>query len=301
MKQFLFRTGKLLLIILTLVTLISLGSMLALSNSCFYKPSFLVNGVSESQFDYIVLGASEGLTTIDTKQIDDALQLQGINLSMDDTSLSSQYLMLQHFLKEGKTTQTCILVSNPGGFNQKEHKVNNNDYRFMMFNNRDYVNGYFKQFTDPRGRILYYSKWIPFLGASYYNSELFFPSMVTVFQPQRRNRFDDKGNYTYPVRNSADGEISDFKESEVNFSSDYFDKIARLCEDNNIRLICYLPPNQTTRAIYNTTDFEIINHSDKIKNFKYFYDERHVNSVGRTLATQNFIESFKKLVLQQAS
>ena len=67
-----------------------------------YKNQFVKNGVKETEFDYVVLGSSTGLTTLDTKLIDEKMYTSGLNISMDDTSLSSHYLMLQYFLSLGK-------------------------------------------------------------------------------------------------------------------------------------------------------------------------------------------------------
>lgn len=292
MKLFLKNIGALFIVFIVLVMILSFGSLYFLRHSSFYKSSFLVNQVPQDNFDYIILGASDGLTTLDTKVIDSVLAVEGLNLSMDDTSLSSHYLMLQHFLAEGKQTKYCILVSSASGFDTYTNTLNNNDYRFLMYNNRPYVSDYYKQFTDARANILYYSKWMPQLGVSYYNAELFYPSLVSLLQPEKRNHFDDKGNFTYPVLNKEHLEITEFKAVSVEFLNPYVKQINALCDENNIELVCYVPPHTSKKAVINSTEYRVINHSTTLTNTSYFYDEIHVNSIGRRISSLNFSEAF---------
>ena len=295
MKIFIGKISKLILVFLILVSGISYLSLYILKHSSFYKSSFLVNDVSQEEFDYIILGASEGLTTLNTKHIDSILDFEGLNLSMDDTSMSSHYLMLQHFLAEKKKTNYCILVSSPKGFDLQKNNANNNDYRFLMYNDRSYVSGYYNQFSDRKSKIMYYSKWIPFLGLSYYNAELFYPSLVALTNNNKRNRFDNKGNYSYPNSGIEDKLIDQREEIHVQFSNSFFSRIQELCKENDIELICYLPPVKTRKAVLGSTPFKVVDHSDELNNVKYFFDERHVNSSGRDLASLHFVEDFIKI------
>ena len=274
---------------------LSFGSLYLLRQSSFYKSSFLVNAVSQDSFEYIILGASDGLTTLNTKVIDSTLSIEGINLAMDDTSLSSHYLMLQHFLAEGKQAEYCILVSRASSFNTYSNTLNGNDYRFLMYTNRPYVSDYYRQFPGANAKILHYSKWLPQLGVSYYNAELFYPSIVSLFKPEMRNHFDEKGNFSYPILNANDQSITKLTEEPVEFLNPYVIKIKALCEAHNMKLICYIPPNESKNAISNSTTYKVINHSSILKNSKYFYDEIHVNSLGRQIASVNFAETFKNI------
>src|SRR5690606_34999549 len=227
--------GLLLGVFLLLSTLISLTGFYALRKSNFYKPSFLANGVTEQKFDYIVLGSSVGLTTLDTKLMDSMMGTTGINLSMDDTGLSGQYLMLEHFLAEGNKTDYVILAPGIAALENKDVTFGDNDYRFLMYGNRNYIHEYYKNASDnsEAATIAYVTKWIPFVGMAYYNMELFFPSINSLINPSKRNRFDDRGNYSYPKNNKR------FKDKstntiELDFQHAYLEKIQNLCEKNNI-------------------------------------------------------------------
>jgi hypothetical protein len=292
MALFLRKLGVLILSVVCLATLISFGGLWALRHSNFYKPSFLANSVEQDQFDYFILGASNGLTTLNTKVIDSILITDGINLSMDDTAVSSQYLMLQHFLAEGKTAKYCILASSPYSFDFKSDAISDNDYRFLMYANRPYVSNYYKQFPSRRAHILCYSKWMPTLGMSYFNAELFYPSLISLVNPEKRNRFDEKGNYGYLYVNTKAEAITEYEEVEIKFTNTFVNKIKVLCEINGIELICYISPIKTKEATVNTSEYKVINHSNALLNTKYFQDEIHVNSLGRQASSVNFAEAF---------
>lgn len=297
MKAFIKKIGIILFIALGLIILISSASLWVLQHASFYKPSFLTNTVKEKEFDYVILGASTGLTTLNTKVIDSALHIKGINLSMDDTALSSQYLMLQHFLAEGKSTKFCVLAPSASSFDANITRVSDNDYRFLMFVNNPYVSDYYKEMNGKEAYLLYNSKWISAIGVSYYNAEIFYPSMLCLFKPNKRNRFDDKGNYTYPVVVKKNKEITNFKEFQVGFTNTYLKKIKTLCALHNIKLICYLSPMQGKKAVSNSLRYSIINHSDLLKNTKYFYDVIHVNSIGRQVTSISFANEFIDFIL----
>lgn len=273
--------------------IISIGSLWSLRQSSFYKPSFLVNDIKEKQFDYIILGASTGLTTLNTKTIDSVLQTNGLNLAMDDTALSSQYLMLQHFLAQGKSAKFCILAPSATSFEVDNNEISGNDYRFLPFINSDYVSDYYKAFSKQPAPLLHWSKWVPMLGVSYFNAELFYPSLLTVVTPKKRNRFDDKGNYNYPINNSIDKPIVNTKMLPIDFKNPYANKIKALCELHNIKLICYFSPMQTKKVVTETTGFTIINHSNLLKNEMFFFDEKHVNNNGRYISSIQFANTFK--------
>ncbi|WP_162919920.1 hypothetical protein [Hanstruepera ponticola] len=272
--------------------IISHASLWLLRQSHFYKPSYLTNGIKQTDFDYIILGASTGLTTLNTHTIDSVLHTEGLNLSVDDTALPSQYLMLQHFLAQGKRTDYCILAPNPKNYNTRIHTLSDNDYRFIMYANRPYVNGYYKLFSGTRANILKHSSWLPVLGVSYYNAELLYPSLYSFIKPKSHNRFDDKGNYTYPNKSFIDSPIKSFKPSSITFENEYVQKIKDLCDLHGITMICYITPMKGLKALVDNKNYHIINHSDLLKNSSFFHDIIHINTSGRKKASLQFAADF---------
>lgn len=293
MKKFLFKIAIYTFFILLIGNGIAFLSLYVLGKSQLYKNQFVKNGVTATHFDYVVLGSSTGLTTLDTKLIDKKLQTSGLNISMDDTSLSSHYLMLQYFLSLGKSTKQLILCVTPGDIHNSTVELNNNDYRFLTEVQDTLIYNYYNRLEVKGLKVLTYSKYFPILGVSYYNNELFYPSIYAFLKPNKRNRFDEKGNYTYP---QIENNLYDTKlaTSRPQFNNPSFLKIKKLCEENKIELIVYQSPIYRTVVEFpSTNEFKIINHSTILPE-DLFYDNIHVNSKGRDFCTLAFCEELKK-------
>ncbi|SDS68737.1 hypothetical protein SAMN04515667_2742 [Formosa sp. Hel1_31_208] len=279
-----------------LVSVMSYGSLYALRKSAFYKPSFIANHVSQDQFDYIILGSSTGLTTLHTKAIDSIIGTTGLNLAMDDTGLSSQYIMLQHFIAQGKKSKYCILAPSASSFDVNYKDVSDNDYRFMPFANESYVHDYYKRYNSRRAELLSGSKWAPLLGVSYYNTEVFYPSLLSIFNSEKRNRFDDRGNYTYPATQRTAETITTTTALKIEFKNADIENIRALCELNGMELICYFSPMQNKEIVTQNLNYKIINHSNLLDNTMYFYDAIHVNHKGREISSARFANEFNVMI-----
>jgi len=292
MNQFLrkiFLYGGLLFVLLNLL---ALGSFWSLRQSEFYKPSFAVNQI-KLDLDYVVLGSSTGLTTLDTKLIDSLTGWQGLNLSMDDTALPSHYLMLKHFLENGGQINTCVLAITPWDVANASPSIGNNDHRFLPFIAENYVQEHFQSLESDFVSPMTKSAFVPVYGLGYYNTELFYPSLIALLKPAYRNRYDDKGNYVYPELGKA-LKVKRPKVSDYQFNNPYLEKIRLLCQKNNIELILYQSPmlnqHQTTPE-----NFQLINHSVLLnQQTNLFYDEIHVNKKGRIIATGRFVKAIKR-------
>lgn len=293
MKKFLTKIALYTFFILLIGNGLAFLSLFVLGNSQLYKNQFVKNGVKETHFDYVVLGSSTGLTTLDTKLIDKTLNTSGLNISMDDTSLSSHYLMLQYFLSLGKSTDQLILCVTPSDLQNPVNELNNNDYRFLTEVQDTLIYNYYNRMEHGGLKVLTYSKFMPILGVSYYNNELFYPSIYAFLKPTKRNRFDDKGNYTYPqIENRIEkGIVTNIETSYLNPS---FLKIKKLCKQKAIDLIVYQSPIHRKNVVFpNTDQFKIINHS-RILPEDLFFDNIHVNSKGRTFCTLAFCKELSK-------
>lgn len=277
-----FYSGLVLFIILNIIGFLCL---MVLKKSNFYKPEFVENGISQKKIDYVVLGSSTGLTSLDTKSLDSLTHKTGINISMDDSALNSHLLMLEHFYKIGKSTDKLVLAITPWDVQEKHPKLNNNDYRFLPYIYKDYVYDYYKKLEADFFKPLTFSRFLPIIGVSYYNTELFYPSFIAAIKPKKRNRFDDKGNYSYPTS----GQPSEIKNKviKIQFNNPYFKKIEDFCFKKNIKLILYISPIYKT-TVLNKTKYKIINHSNLLTEKIYFYDNIHVNQMGRKKCTMNF-------------
>jgi hypothetical protein len=285
MKKFLAKLlfyGFVSVLVFNIIAVICLFS---LQKSNFYKPEFLKNGVKETNFDYVVLGSSTGLTTLNTIAIDSILNKKGLNISMDDSSISSHYLMLHHFFALKKKTKILVLTVSQWDLINKKPELNNNDYRFLPFVYEKYIYDYYSEMETSFFKPLTLSRYLPIVGVSYYNTELFYPSILTAIYPTKRNRFDEKGNYFYPGEGSPTEQK--YLSIKLEINNPYLSKIARLCQENQVELIVYIPPNYKTNITTNQK-LNIVNHSDLIKDKKLFYDNIHVNERGRKKCSIEF-------------
>lgn len=294
MKKFLKHSVIILIAALSFANLMAYGSLSALRNSSFYKPNFISN-LEETKFDYVVLGSSTGLTTLNTFVIDSISGLNGINASMDDTSMGSHYVMLQHFLAEGKKTSLCILTINPEDTKNIKPTLSGNDYRFLTEINKPYVKEYFKNEEDSNFGPLSGAAYIPAYGVSFFNAEIFYPSILSIINPQIRNRFDSKGNYSYPNTGNLPLKIPTTTDLKVN--NPYYKKIKELCDLKGIKLYLYQPPIYKRNVQSKDSNLNFINHSGLLNEKWYFYDVMHVNKKGRFVASVAFVEDLQKLNL----
>lgn len=293
MKKFIIKSSIYSFFVLIFLNIVSYFILERLNNSEFYKPQFVKNAKIGNKFDYVILGSSVGLTTLNSKQIDSTFELNGLNISMDDSSLNSHYLMLQHFYNCKKTTDKLVLCITPWDIIKEKYQLNNNDYRFLPNVNKDYISDYYYQMESSPFKKLYLSKYFPLIGVSYYNFEIVFPSLLTIFHEKKHNKFDDRGNFSYPDYATSKKEIK-VKEESILLKNEYFDKIYAFCIKNNIELIVYQSPllGKKINYIDISSDIKLINHSNFINN-DMFYDNIHVNSKGRTFCTLAFCKEIK--------
>lgn len=268
-------------------------SFWSLRRGNFYKPSFVENAIKEKEVDYIILGASTALTGIDTKLLDSLTGLKGYNLAIDDTGLPNHYLMLVHFLETGHTTKKVILAPTESSLTQQAD-LGNNDYRFLMYHRKSYIQDYYTELelNSHQFPVLSSTTYFPFLGISYYNVELFFPSLVSSIQPFKKNRFDERGNYKYPSIIFKTG-LKKTDVVNVDFDHQYLKRIQELCKKNQIELYIYLPPIYLKKLTWQwqSTDLEIIDFTSLFKSNHFFYDRLHLNPEGNKIATEELAKT----------
>ena len=295
MKRFLKHITIFIFAAFITLQLLSFLSLYFLRKSHFYKPQYVANTLRDVQLDYVVLGSSTGLTTLNTEQIDNETGLNGFNISIDDTSLSTHYLMLQHFVENGGSARSLVLVVSPGDLANGDPSISGNDYRFLPYAHKRYVNRHYVDLPSKEAAILKVSKYMPFVGVSYYNAELFYPSLKTAIHPTTRNRFDKKGNYVYPTSGKALEKTNRTKELSLTIANPYFEKIKALCHTNQIRLVIYQPPIYGSKVLGDMGLLQFVNHSDLLTDPLLFYDRIHVNREGRIAASRAFALQLKNL------
>ncbi len=299
MKKFIKKIIIYLSITLLLGNLIGFTANYFLSKSQFYKSSFLVNAFNKGEkFDYFIVGSSRGLTTLNTNLIDQKLNLKGVNLSMDDTDLKTQFLMIKHFFNSGFSSKYLILTLDESHFKSTSLNLGNNDYRFSPFIRREYVKNHFDEYEKNTLGIISNANVNPFFNYSYYNFELFLPAALSVIKPNFRNKFDAKGNYSYP--NSGVKLLFEKNNAiKQKITNPLVKEIKEFLKTKKCKLIIYVAPYFNKEYVFDThkINYQIINHTNILNDdLKYFYDATHVNNEGRNLCSKLFSVNFISLI-----
>jgi hypothetical protein len=282
-----------------LMALQAISAMLLffLGKGTFYKPQFLHNHFKNVSLDYYLIGSSTGLTTLNTSLIDRELNVNGINASMDDTDLSVHLLMIKEFLQYNPPPKKLILCINPWDINKNETEISTNAYRFLTYSNSPHVRAYLKDKDRTSLGILKNANWMPFAAIMYFNKEIIFPALFSIINPTYRNRFDEKGNYSYP--NNKESAHMDTLQNKYSYdiNSKYYHQIIELCNKNKMDLIVYQSPIAAESVLNKQLPgvLRYINHSDFIYSPNFFYDGIHVNALGREACTLDFIDKVRDL------
>lgn len=292
MKKFIINGLVYSVLITVLLNLFALLVFEAHKASKFYKPSFIANTIQDQNYDYIILGSSMGLTSINTILVDEFTGLKGLNASMDDTSFASHYLMLRHFVENLGNTKKCFVAINPSDISNPSPSYSTNDYRFIPFIHKPHV---FEELNKREEGInpLKISYYQPFVATSYYNVELTATALQALIFPEKRNRFDEKGNFSYPVAGTPPN--NKFNQETLLWKNPYIDLMERLAKENGIELIYYQPPIYNTKVINNDSSKSFLNHSDALGKASFFYDKIHVNKFGREQISIKFAEDLVRL------
>jgi len=295
MKRFLLKLSLYGIVFLILINCIGWIGDAALRRSSFFKPSFLVNSFQvDEKIDYLILGSSRGLTTLNSIRIDEELGLNGINLSMDDTDLKTHTLMLKHFFNNGFKADYCILTLDNSNFEKTQLRLGDNDYRFSPFIQENYVKEHFNTYETIPLKPNSNSRLFPFIKYSYYNLQLVPATIVSLLTPEKRHRFDEKGNFVYPGTKLTKHEKTKPITKIAQINNPLVDEIKKICEKNNSKLIIYIAPYKDF-VIELDASTNTINHSGILTTQNYFYDKLHVNSDGSEFATLEFIKELKNI------
>ena len=297
MRKFLLKLTKYGLVVLTLGNLIGWYGDFFLRRSSWFKPSFLVNNFKqEEKLDYFILGSSRGFTTLNSIQIDNALKTNGVNLSMDDTDLKTHVLMTKHFFEQGYKSDFCILTLDYSNFNSTQQELGDNDFRFSPFISCNYAKDYYKSYENNILKPNFNSLYFPIIKYSYYNLQLIPSVIVSTVFPKKRYRFDKKGNYTYPTTGTVRSIYKVPEIKDVQIKNPLVDTIRNICHKNDTKLIIYIAPYKKEKLnILGTKN--TINHSGVLQKTSLFFDDIHVNILGRKAATKYFIHEIKEQLI----
>jgi hypothetical protein len=288
------RTKWITLSLVILVILSPWGINALLKRSNLFKSTFVFNELKNKTLDYVIIGSSRGLTTLNSKLIDSLTGLNGFNASTDGGGIATNVLMLKHLIHNKVKFKYCIFTLDAIGIADNTYQFSKNTYRFVPFCQESYIQETMAKFEDCKEKSNFRaSRFYPGFTVFENNKTLLTGAVKALINPKIRNRFDEKGNYTYPLGNEENKTISFDTMIFSKYGSVYND-IQNICTKNKIELITYIAPlGGKFLKIPNTKN--LINHSNLLTSTKYFYDEMHVNSNGRIAATKAFSENFDKI------
>lgn len=286
MKKFICKLLLFCVAVFAILNAISWGVLETHRNASLFKPSFVVNQIAGESFDYIILGSSVSFTGVNTNVIDSITMMNGINLAMDGSYAHTQSAMLTHFLNQGCKTKYCILAIDEGRSNIAHNNFCINDFQFLPFISDKPIYELYRNQEKALGSSPFRSltSCIPMLGVTYYNAQIFYSSLLALKDLDKRHNFDKKGNGKYPDNHIFDVDKIESHKEAFTINNSSILNIKRICEDNNIELIYYLPPKYNCISIVedNQIDTPVINYRDRFNdNYKYFYDAVHLNISGR--------------------
>ncbi|NJN28650.1 MAG: hypothetical protein HC819_23075 [Cyclobacteriaceae bacterium] len=262
----------------------------------FFKTQWIYN-LKNKQLDYAVLGASRSLTAIDIGETNEVLGLVGLNLSLDGSLPTSQYLILKLFLEHGNKIDQ--LIFNVNTWQIGIDSISHFSYpRFMPYAHDDAVYDYFKTYDD---NWIYY-RYVPFYRYAKFNFDwglgMYANSVFGMFKPN----FDSLGSFYYPFYDyRGTREIDDYAFDLTGDFKNLF-KIHDLCKQYGIKLtVIFLPVvnlrydegykdnMQQFEAMLAAKQIGFIDYGNAYNGqFALFTDETHFNKKGVKQFTNDY-------------
>jgi hypothetical protein len=299
LKHFILRT----LLFILFFQVFSLGVIYILSKGNFYKPQFMQNHFVQTKLDYLILGSSTGLTTLNSYQIDSALHLKGYNSSIDDTDMSVHLMMLKEFCRVNPPPDFVVLCLNHFDLKEEKKEISSNAYRFLTIRNSPVINEYFNEKDVSFLGIFRNHYLFPFLSIAYFNKEMIFPALYSIIKPSYKNRFDENGNYSYPNMSGNQKLNASQSTSHYQIGNKKYKELVQFCKSKGIRVVVYQSPIFNHAILDDDVpDADLfVNHSQFLKDKSQFFDEIHVNDDGRFLCSKDFIQQLSSYLTDTKS
>ncbi len=288
------KTKWITLSLVILVVLSPWGINALIKRSNLFKSTFVYNELKDKTLDYVIIGSSRGLTTLNSKLIDSLTGMSGFNASTDGGGIATNILMLQHLIHNNVKFKYLVFTLDAIGIADNTYQFSKNTYRFVPFCNETYIQETMAKFEDCKEKSNFRaSRFFPGFTVFENNKTLLSGAVKALINPKIRNRYDEKGNYTYPLGSPLDKFIT-FDTTVFTRFGNVYDDLQKICTENNIELVTYIAPieGQFLKVPYTKN---LINHSDLLNNSKFFADGLHVNPIGRQMATTEFANVFAKM------
>ncbi len=291
MRKFIQKGLFYLIGILTVAWVLARLGYFVIGNSSFYKPSYVASGLDNDRFDMIIAGSSRGLSALSAGQIQNETGKKVLNLCMTDTALPTHFLMIQHFFESGNHADVVVLSLDLADMESSEVKIGDADFKFLPFSGEKYVQDFYEVYDQSELGSLKNSGLVPFMAFSEYNSQLIYPSLRGLINPDFTYLFDKNGDYSYPdyLARESTGELEDI---ELDLSNPILEQIQEYVEAEGSRLVVYIAPYLSLRIDPGEkVGLNLINHSGLLELPRFFADEVHLVNSGKKGATSAFLEA----------
>jgi hypothetical protein len=302
MKRFFIQIFKLLIIIFIIFWILDIGFTYVFQKGNYTKIQWLAK-IKDQQYDFAVHGNSRAYTTVDIEKIEALTGKKGINISVDGSSITDQYLMVKLFLNNNNTIRKLYLQIDPFSSNTEEVF----DFaipKFFPYIKDPIVFDHFKQF----GLEWYAYRYVPFYRYAKYNTLWGFHELLNDGFNLLPQDFDKYGDYFYPDVNYKGTD----KLRDLTFDSNgkyrFLYDIINLCKQNNVEVILFTAPvvdikidtdykkniKDFTTKMLEEKNVKYYNYGDIYGNDpKYFYNEIHITKAGAEDFTERMMPIFK--------
>lgn len=279
----------------------------------FEKMEWIMN-VKNQNFDYVFIGSSRVKYMVDNPLIDETLHINSINLGTDGSGFADNYLLFNHFLKNGNKTSALVINVDPYVFDSK----NSFGYPFHDF--------FFLPRLDDKSisltiqEISGFKKWlfwkyVPLSKYFEFNEKfiLTFLHRITDEEPNRVIAQYDKNKGADFVYNVLDEPFPDRVMQNFSFSETdekFFLQMAHLAQESGAEVLLYTAPEYSDIEKFQTGRREIearikqladdngltflkIEDKDIEENPELFRDWLHLNATGTRIFSGRIIDAIK--------
>tara|TARA_Y100001935_G_scaffold129592_1_gene107435 strand:- start:1840 stop:2667 length:828 start_codon:yes stop_codon:yes gene_type:complete len=271
MKNFLYLVLE--LIIFSLLFLLAIDKLLVyISNNSknidVNRPSMMKN----NEYDIVFFGSSKIKHGIDTKVFQNN-NISTFNFGITGgATLVESYYLAQEFFTHSYAGRYAVFEISP-----VREGIPNCINKFLLFHEKDLWIDYFNHYD-------YYFQKIPFFRLRLTTFESFENIVLNIFFEAS----DLSSNGFVPLQFSES--VKNSYVSSYQIDSEWIQKISTLCDSMKIKPLFLLMPTMNKYEIL-ISDTTILNHSNIIKEEKYFHDSKHLNADGATFYSQYLLDN----------
>ena len=238
---------------------------------------------STDVYDYLVLGSSRTLNTVDPFQIEVLTKKHGINLGLQDAKPFDLKLFVKRLIKKNITHTLYIQIDDSWNINEAGEKSTVN---WLPYLNEEAI---WKEFEKLDDKKYFYYKNIPFYKYAHYDSEIGIRDFCKGLTQQKLSTIKDRGFiplYEVLKTSERDREYPFTLQDEFNI---HIKEIITLCKENGVSVFFFTAPiykadgNHSILLKYLPNYYDFTN---LISDPEYFYAGRHLNAKGAKLFTE---------------